>query len=317
MNDNRIEKYTKTLGTRFSARQKSKFTDELTKDFSEFGYEMKMIEGRKWLNKAKDIFYGNMKTAKTVIVVPYDTPEKKFWHKIFYFPFDGTKTANKTMAATFVPIVVVYAFVLGFVFFGSKLVTDPIMSSILSVVMFVLLIFLVYFMTHGIRNTKNYNRNSASVIAALEIAEGLSKDERKKVGFLFTDKNKSRFLGAEIAGKEFKEAGKNPNIIYLDCIVNGKTLQLGYKPQNRKFAQEIIKSDPNKKAIDAVKIDENMQFQSAMAHFDKAVVISCGELDDEGRLYVLGTCTGKDKVLDQSNVERIIKMVVNYINKIR
>lgn len=317
MNENRIEKYTKTFGTRFTLRQKSRFTDELTKEFSDLGYEMKTIEGRKWLNKAKDLFYGNLKTAKTVIVMPYDTPEKKFWHKVFYFPFDGTKTANKTMAATFVPIVLVYAVILLFVFFGGKLVTDPAVSSILSVVMFALLLFLVYFMMHGIRNTQNFNRNSASIIAALDIAEKLSKDERKKVAFLFTDKNKSRFLGADIAGKEFKEAGKNPNVIYLDCIATGSVIQVGYKPQNRKFAQEVIKSDPLKKNIEVVKIAEDMQFQSPMALFDKAIFISYGELDDEGRLYVLGTCTRKDNVIESDKVDRIAQMVVNYLKKLR
>lgn len=317
MNENRMEKYTKQYGTRFTMRQKSRFIDEITKEFSEYGYEKKMIEGRKWLNKAKDVFFGNMKTAKTVIVMPYDTPEKKFWHKVFYFPFDGAKTANKTMAATFVPIVLVYAIILLFVFFGGKLVTDPVVSSIMSVVMFALLLFLVYFMMHGIRNTKNFNRNSASIIAALDIVENLSKDERKKVGFLFTDKNKSRFLGADIAGKEFKEAGKNPNIIYLDCVGAGQVLQVGYKPQNRKLAQEVIKSDPLKKNIEVVKIAEDMQFQSPTTFFDKMISISYGELDDEGRLYVLGTCTGKDRIIEPEKVDRISQMVVNYLKKLK
>ena len=85
MNDNRIEKYTKQFGTRFSRKQKNKFKDEIAKEFSELGYEMKEIEGRKWLNKAKDYFFGNIKNAKTVIVVPYDTPERKIWNKVFLF----------------------------------------------------------------------------------------------------------------------------------------------------------------------------------------------------------------------------------------
>ena len=163
MNDNRIEKYTKQFGTRFSRKQKNKFKDEIAKEFSELGYEMKEIEGRKWLNKAKDYFFGNIKNAKTVIVVPYDTPERKIWNKVFYFPFDGEKTASKTMAATFVPIVALYAIILIFVFFGGKMTTNPIMTAMISLIMFLLLLFLVDFMTHGIRNTKNFTRNSAYI----------------------------------------------------------------------------------------------------------------------------------------------------------
>lgn len=315
MNDKLIEKYTKQFGTRFSRNQKTKFIHEIANEFSELGYEKKEIEGRKWLNKAKDYFFGNIKNAKTVIVVPYDTPERKIWNKVYYFPFDGEKTASKTMAATFVPIVALYALILVFVFFSGKMTTNPILTAMISLIMFILLIFLVYFMTHGIRNTKNFTRNSASIITALEIANALSKDERKKVGFLFTDKNKSRFLGADIAGKEFKDAGKNPNIICLDCIGKGSTLQIGYRPQNRKMAQEVVKCDPNKKNIEVVKIDEGMQFQSAMAHFDKAIVISCGEVDSDGRLYILGTGTSKDQELQVENLERVTGMVTSYLHK--
>lgn len=81
------------------------------------------------------------------------------------------------------------------------------------------------------------------------------------------------------------------------------------------MAQEVVKCDPNKKNIEVVKIDEGMQFQSAMAHFDKAIVISCGEVDNDGRLYVLGTGTGKDNKLQEENLTRVIGMVTNYLHK--
>lgn len=315
MLNERIEKYTKQFGVRFSRRAKKRFDDEITKEFSQLGYERKSIEGRKWLNKAYDIFFGNMKNAKTLIVVPYDTPERKFWHKVLYFPFDGNRTANKTLLATFVPIVAIYAVILVFVFFGGKLFTSLAASTLVSICMFLLLIFLVYFMVHGIHNAKNFTRNSASIVAALEIAEGLNKDERKKTAFLFTDKNKARFLGSDLAVKELKAAGKNPNVILLDCIGTGSTLQIGYKPQNRKLAQEVVKSNPDKKNIDVIKIDENMQFQSAVQAFEKAIVIARGEVDGDGRLYLVGTGTGKDNHVEAEHIAQVSNMVCNYIHK--
>ena len=76
MNDNRIEKYTKQFGTRFSRKQKNKFKDEIAKEFSELGYEMKEIEGRKWLNKAKDYFFGNIKNNNRILLVIRGKREK-------------------------------------------------------------------------------------------------------------------------------------------------------------------------------------------------------------------------------------------------
>lgn len=315
MNQEKLTTYTKQYGVRFSRRQKEKAAVALTNEFQALGYEGKPIEGKKWLSKAKNYFFGNIKTAKNVVVVALDTPEKKFWHKVWYFPFDGNRTASKTMLATFIPIVVIYAVVLGFVFFSTKIVTDPIMTAVMSAAMFLLLVFLVYFMTHGIHNSKNFTRNSAGLIAALQIAENLSKDDRKKVAFLFTDKNKSRFLGAEAAGKEFKAAGKNPNVIFLDCIGKGSTVQIGYKAQNRKLAQELVKCDPLKKNVDVVKMDGDMLYQTAVSFFDKAVIMSCGEVDEDGRLYVLGTGTGKDTVIEEGTVDRIVDMITTYLQK--
>ena len=104
-----FEKYTKTYGKRFTRKQKHKFAKALHEDMTQAGYEKTMIKGSKLIiMKAEDYFYGNRKRMKTVIVVPYDTPERKFWHKVFYFPLDGTKTMNKTLIATYVPIILLY-----------------------------------------------------------------------------------------------------------------------------------------------------------------------------------------------------------------
>ena len=80
-----LEKYTKTYGTRFSRRQKKRFIEALHQDFHALGYEPTMIEGKKLLSHAHNYLYGNMKQMKTVIVVPYDTPERKFTERKCFF----------------------------------------------------------------------------------------------------------------------------------------------------------------------------------------------------------------------------------------
>ena len=90
--------------------------------------------------KAEDYFYGNRKRMKTVIVVPYDTPERKFWHKVFYFPLDGTKTMNKTLIATYVPIILLYVFILAGLYIGGNFLSAPTMANLMSFLMFVLVI---------------------------------------------------------------------------------------------------------------------------------------------------------------------------------
>ena len=83
-------------------------------------------------------------------------------------------------------------------------------------------------MTIGIANRNNYNRYSLSVATAIELAQKLGKDEKRKVGFLFTDKNKTRDYGAQLAVDKFIQENKNPDFICIDCIGEGSVIQIGY-----------------------------------------------------------------------------------------
>lgn len=314
MNQSIFDRYTKNVGTRFYRFQKHKFENALTKDMEEAGYEKTVFEGKKMLvMKAEDYFYGNLKRMKTVIVVPYDTPERKFWHKVLYFPFDGTKTMNKTFAATYMPIILLYIAILLVVYATGKLITSPKVASMISLLMFLFVFFLVYFMLHGFANHKNVNRNSSAIVAAVQLAKQLNKDERQRVAFLFTDKNKGSYLGAKIANDRFEKEGKNPNIICLDCIGTGPVTKVSFNPGNRRFAVEV--ANEYKEKIETVKVDDMMRIQTPMINFRKAIMIASGEVDENNRLYVLGTGTRKDKVADAKHIDEITDMLYSYVQK--
>ena len=84
MNKKIIDKYTKEYGVRFSRRQKRKASLALFEDMKDAGYEGTMISGRKVFSKAENYLFGNIKTMKTVIVVPFDTPQHCFWRRVPY-----------------------------------------------------------------------------------------------------------------------------------------------------------------------------------------------------------------------------------------
>lgn len=315
MDKSMIEKYTVTYGCRYTKAQKNKFLKELKQDMETLGYEAEEITGKKLISRARSYLFGNVKQIKTLIVVAYDTPEKKFWKNVVYYPMDGTKTASKTMLATYVPVLILFALVFLGVYVIQPMMTSYATATAMSFLMFAMTIALVYIMLHGIHNKHNYIRNSAAVITALEVASKLSKEERKRVGFLFTDKNKNHFLGAESSMKHLIEKGKNPNIICLDCIGNGSVIKVGYTPQNRKLAADLVKYNPEKKMeLECVKLNDDMRLQSAMTFYKKAILIACGEVDQEQNLYVMGTGTGKDTVIDEKRMQMISDMLVRYLS---
>lgn len=309
-----MEKYTKKFGIRFTRRQKKSFMEELQQEFASLNYASALIEGKGLLSHSYNYLFGNLKQIKTILVIPYDTPERKFWKKVRYYPFDGTRTASKTVVATYVPIFLFFVLLFAGLYGLRPLITSAKVASLLSLGLFLLTVILMYWMLHGFHNAHNANRNSASIAAAIDIARSLSKDERKKIGFLFTDKNKMRYTGAAAAAKDLADAGKNPTLICLDCIGVGDTLQIGFNPQNRKLANEIAKYHPVKKHIETVKLSEEMRAQHAMAHFKKAVVISCGELDEDGCLCVYGTGTSKDDHVDMDVLDANVMMIKAYLH---
>lgn len=310
-----LDKYTKTYGIRFSKGQKKRFIKSLKEDFSQIGYESTCIQGKKLLSKSNNYLFGNMKQVKTILVVPYDTPEKKFWNKVVYYPFNGTKTASKTLAATYVPILIFFVLIFGGIYGLQPMLTNSELSIFVSLLLVALTLFLMFWMMHGLGNRKNYNRNSATIATAVSIAKRLTKDERRKIGFLFTDKNKMRFPGAEACAKDFASAGKNPSLVVLDCIGNGSITQIAYNPQNRKIAMEIAKYYPVKnKSPEAIKLSEDMRMQSAMSFFKKAVVVASGDFDKDGNLSVMGTGTGKDTVVQKDTLHNNEEMVYTFLH---
>ena len=315
MDQTLFEKYTKTYGKRFTRRQKHAFEKALNEDMLKAGYENTRIEGKHMVFfKAEDFFFGNMKRMKTVIVVPYDTPERKFWPNVLYYPLHGQKSTNKNLIATYVPLLVLYVLVIATIFVGGKYLEGSVIQIFASLSMFVLITLLLYLLLHGAANKHNVNRNSSAVVAAITLAQSLDKEERNRIAFLFTDKNKTSYLGARFADEEFARQGKNPNVICLDCIGKGDMTRIGYNPQNRRLAMDVEKHYRGvKHSIDSIKMDEAMRVQTPMSYFRKAITICSGELDEEGRLVVKNTMTSKDKTCDQAHLDMMLQMLGSYI----
>lgn len=309
MNKKIIDKYTKEFGVRFSRRQKRKAALVLMQDMKEAGYENIEITGRKLLSKAENYLFGNIKTMKTVIVVPFDTPQRCFWNKIPYYPLNGNKTANKSVIPFYAPVLLLYLLVFVMLWAAGSFSLSPQITFGLSLFIYFLIFFLLYLMTIGIANRNNFNRYSLSIATAIELAQRLGKEEKRKVGFLFTDKNKTGYLGAKLAIEKFLEENKNPDFVCIDCIGKGSVMQIGYNPNMRKTAAKI----KQKQNVELVKLTDGMRMQNAMGIFSRAVIIARGDYDKDGQLCITTTCTSKDKLIEEDMADLVVDMLYDYL----
>ena len=89
------DKYTQTYGCRFYSWQKKKFHAALDEDFKALGMEGSVLMKKRFsVFPRYDYVYGNLKQAKSILVIPYDTPERCLWYKNTYYVNNGTKNQN-------------------------------------------------------------------------------------------------------------------------------------------------------------------------------------------------------------------------------
>ena len=111
-----------------------------------------------------------------------------------------------------------------FITFVVPLFEDPLVQGFINLVVFICTLLLIVLLIKGVRNRHNHNRNSAAVIAAVEFMQSLNKDQKRRIGFVFTDRNRRRCEGAANLMKYFQDQKKNPDIIELNCIGTGDTV---------------------------------------------------------------------------------------------
>lgn len=305
------EKYLTAFGTRFTLHQKTRFINEVVKDMKELDYESTLINGKSGFTKVRNLLFGNLKHAKVIICVPYDTPQKYFWINPKYYPLNGNRSNIKELFPVYGPAIAIYLLMFIGIQFTPSSSENLQLQTLFVALMFLMIGFLVFYLFRGFANRKNYNRNSVSIIAALQLAEQLDKDTRKKVAFLFTDKNKHKHAGAIVAVEDFMKQNRNPNIICLNCIATGDVMAIGYNPSTKKLAQELNRA--NKTKWKQVELNDNKRFQSMMEHFQKAVMISSGYIDAKGDLCVDHTGTGKDNRFDESHLQQVVDALETYI----
>lgn len=305
------EKYITERGTRFTRKQKDLFLQEITQDMENLGYTSTRFHGKKGFVKVDNVLFGNLKHAKTVLYIPYDTPQKLLWPDPKYYPLNGNRSGMKEVFYVYGPALVVYMLLLAGTSFLPSLIEDARLRLGMTVFMYVMIGFLIFYLSRGFMNRNNVNRNTLSIIAALELAERFDKETRKKVCFLFADQNKNRYAGAALAAEELKKQNRTPGMICLNCIAAGENIAIGYPVNSKKLAQELNRF--HKVKWKQMEMDDKKRFQTMMDHFPKAVMISSGTLDEKGDLCVKHTGTSKDTVYEEENLKQVVDLLEAYI----
>lgn len=306
---------------RFTKANKKRFGRKLIEDFQEFGYQGEIQEKRRAFGKVENILIGNIKQAKTVIMVPYDTPAKILWYKNPFYPLNGYMTMKKSFVPTYVPILILYAIVIFITYlfpYWWPQIFSPMIVTVLTITLFILLVVLII---KGVPNINNATRNNASVMMAYDIASSLPREKRREVMFVFTDV-KRKYVGNKFVQQYLEENNKkNIPVIALYCIGSGNYAGIisdrDVKAQAHKICNDLKKAglDSGVKLITNNEDDGCLKDVTAIQDMKRAMLISTGEVDSDGELVVNKTATGKDKKVNMDLYNQVKSIIMDFLTK--
>lgn len=315
MNQAIFQKYNQTYGIRYTKRQKRRALDAIDADFHVLGYDSTHIKGRFLFTKADNLVCGNLKHAKTIIVVAYDTPQWSLWRYHRFYPFHGNANRYQSVIPMMLCTTLFYAFAILSAQMAGDLIQNEIGALLYLWGILVVTLFFCYFFMHGIANRHNANRYTAGIVAAYEIAAGLSKDQRRKVAFVFLQEGRIDHYGTKVLADELRKQNKNPDVILLSAFARGSVLRMGYKPAAKKAAQGLALACESKQ-MELIGYDQAQFRMTIVEQLEKVMVIAAGDLDHKQRLCVSDTASGKDRQINSEYVDTIVDTILRYLRTI-
>lgn len=196
---------------RTNNKNKTRFIAMLLKDILNYRNDVSVIEHKVNENTIKNVYVGNIKTAKNIVVANYDTPTKTFTG---YYPMNNDKQRINTLFYIIFSTVVLFLIGLMYILFFLEKVEIDFNNITLWIY---ILIFGIYFyifsiFVKGIKSGKNIIRNTSSILLILYMIKTV---KRTDIAYVFYDDgcyNKDGFTAIK------SEINSNSKIYNLDSI---------------------------------------------------------------------------------------------------
>ena len=315
--ENYKEIYMDKYGKRFSKKEKITFYNAISEDFDKLGYRFDLQEVRVKFSKVRHIYIGNPKQAKTIFVIPYNTPAKIMWPNYCLFPQDGFHQMKKMFIPMYLPMFVVYGLLLAFTYLLPIVVSAKFMTYLYPF-FFLLLGFMLVFIFRGFGNKKNRVNNTNAIIMALDIANALPVNKRKEVMFIFSDGNKpAGGMANSMIMKYLSSVNKSSlQMISLFCLGSGDVVQVMGDRNSKSIAKDLGKLYQGEVRLKTKHIGEDGKNNTVIEGLAKAMMISSGDLDKEV-LAVSNVATTKDTSSNEELLNGVCEMLIAYLQKKR
>ncbi len=291
---------------RKSKKRKAQFRADVTAYLKTLGYEA-------WEEKgslgARNLVFGNQKSAKYLITAHYDTcPE---------LPFPNFITPCNLWAYLGYQLLLIIGMfaIMGMVdFLVFALGAGGMIAFYTSYLVLLLILVLMMF---GPANPTNANDNTSGVVTVLEIAAALPEAHREDVCFVLFDFEEIGLVGSASYRSAHKQETRNQMVLNLDCVGDGDEILFFPCGKIKKNAKLLAPLCQLEKEVGGKKLAVHKKgfsmYPSDQASFPLGVGIAALRRNKLVGLYMNKIHTRKDTILEEENVQLLTEALVGLI----
>jgi len=306
-----VVRYGFFAGKRFRWKQKVAFLNYIGNDFQNLGYTVQGQLSDKRKNYAMNLIVGDLANAKKIVVAHYDTPQRSLF-PIKYYPMNEMKSFKAGYLLMSLPYILLLTliFMLVYIFNDAFGFSGLNLETMLTVLAFLTIFGLSVLISVGIGNRMNLRRNSLAVVTVYALAEKLKG--KKDIAFVLTDREISDHEGDRMIGKALPTTLKDRLVVHLHCLGIGPIVGIGFKAENKVYADSFAKVVEGKHEVFLKEMDEKEIRGHSLLYYPKSITISTGEVENN-EILVRNISTKKDSDADVEFFDSMIDILFGYL----
>ncbi len=286
---------------RKTGKQKTAFLNFMQERYPEAVVEKGGLVGN------RNLVIGDVETAEVVLGAHYDTCAR--------LPFPNFIMPKNIPVSLLYSLLVALPFVaLGV---GARALVEWLMDDFWLEYWAFFIAFFVPFVgvfMLGVPNPHTVNDNTSGVVTLVELLEGLSEEQRKRVAFVFFDNEENGLLGSMRFASVHKKSMKNKLLFNFDCVSDGDHLMLvmqkGAYGKTEQLKAAFAATEGKNVLVEKA---SNTMYPSDQAQFRCGVGFAALKHKKGVGYYLDRIHTAKDTVMDERNIELLAQGVKNYL----
>lgn len=264
------------------------------------GYEVTVLNRKNALERLTNVVVGDIKKARNVVLVGYDTPVASLI-SYKYYPLNYKKNNSFQMKNYLMHL----CFSLALITLGVYMVLQLnnlnggahvgcLITSLLSFV-------LSYFIGKGFPNRCNYNRNNAGIAIVLD----LIRSKLKHTAYVFIDDSCQSIKGYNLLAGEIDM--KDKVIVSLDCVGKGDEIFMAVDEKNEsEWSGRLNITQVSNLHVLQVKTDQSWKMGK------KNCLIFSGTMDKND--YAVEYTGKNDKEIDFKQLENVKEIILDFFH---